>query len=358
MSTGGSGGGGGSGAYHHGNIQYVQPVKVIPHGPPVAAVPIKGGGSVAAASRSGGYGSSSSYGAPVYKAPSTSGSYGAPRPAYQAPKPAYQPPRPTYNANPAISSGYGAPQKPTYNAPPKPTYNAPSSGYGAPQKPTYNAPSKPTYNAPSSGYGAPQSPTSSYGAPTFINSYHSKRDSGQKTLSSTFRHPFQTNFEPSTKRDLSIGDSSHHHGGHHGHHAGGHHAGGHHNTFSHPGGPSNVDLTSGTTFGSSPHQHGSHGAHDAQGHRQPRKDECYCVPTAQCPSHSIMSGGAQDYSFLIDPRTRPDVHIVAAEDDDSINLGEATFENNRARYVLYILYILLRGKQKSLETFSLKNDFP
>lgn len=330
-------GGGGGGAYHHGNIQYVQPVKVIPHGPPVAAVPIKGGG----ARPSSGYGApaavSSSYGAPKPSYQPPSSGYGAPKPSYQAPKPGYKAP----------SSGYGAP-KPSYQLPssgygaPKPAYQPPSSGYGAP-KPTYNAP-KPTYGAPKPTYGAP---VTSYGAPTYINSYHSKRDSpasssSAASLSSTFRHPFQTNFgEASTKRDLSIGDSSHH--GHHGHHGAhgshGHGGHGHHNTFSHPGHHSNVDLTAGTSFSSTP-QHGSGGVHhghhnsphQGQSHRQGRKDECYCVPTSQCPSSSVMSGGAQDYSFLIDPRTRPGVHIVAAEDDDSIDLGEASFENNRARY--------------------------
>ncbi len=46
-----------------------------------------------------------------------------------------------------------------------------------------------------------------------------------------------------------------------------------------------------------------------------------------------MGNSGQDYSSLIDPRTRPDVHIVAAVDEDSIDLGETTFENNRARLV-------------------------
>jgi len=47
----------------------------------------------------------------------------------------------------------------------------------------------------------------------------------------------------------------------------------------------------------------------------------------------LSNGGVQDYSALIDPRIKTSSDdILAAEDDDSINLGEATFEKtNRAR---------------------------
>ena len=39
----------------------------------------------------------------------------------------------------------------------------------------------------------------------------------------------------------------------------------------------------------------------------------------------------QDYSQLINPRIKPNIDIVAAEEDDTLDLGDETFENNRAR---------------------------
>ena len=322
--------------YNHGNIQYVQPVKVVPHGPPVPAVPVNSG-----------------YGAPKpsYNAPSSG--YGAPKPSYNAPSSGYGAPKPSYNAP---SSGYGAP-KPSYNAPssgygaPKPSYKAPSSGYGAPKpsynapKPSYNAPSsgygapKPSYNAPSSGYGAPKpsynAPSSSYGRPSYngpVDSYGAPIGSISKyDTSSTQRHvhvhAFQTNFgETGIKREVS--------------------SGGHHNTFigtddtrtqhAFGGHGGNLDLTSGT-FTSQPHNnhHQSHHDHQSQSNRQGRRhDECYCVPVSQCPSDSIMNkNGAkfQDYSKLIDPRILPNKDIVASADDDLLDLASASVEQNRAR---------------------------
>merc|ERR1712110_617791 len=62
----------------HGNIQYVQPVKVVPHGSPIPAVPLK-----------------QSYSPP---------SYTAPKPSYDPPKPSYGAPKPTYNAPKATCS--------------------------------------------------------------------------------------------------------------------------------------------------------------------------------------------------------------------------------------------------------------
>merc|ERR1712018_143471 len=121
---------GGSGI-HHGQIQYVQPVKVVAHGAPIPAIPV----------------SNNNYYRPPPK-----------KPSYNPPKPAYGPPKPSYNAP---SPSYGAP---SYAAP-KPSYDAPSDEYGVP---AYNAP-KPSYNAPKPSYNPPKpsydSPISSYGAP-------------------------------------------------------------------------------------------------------------------------------------------------------------------------------------------------
>jgi hypothetical protein len=72
--------------FSHGNVKYVQPVKVVPDGPPVPAILIAKGHGVDRDSH-------------------VSNSYGVPKPSYNAP-----------------SSGYGAP-KPSYNAPTKPTYD-------------------------------------------------------------------------------------------------------------------------------------------------------------------------------------------------------------------------------------------
>ncbi len=88
------------GNIHHGSIQYVQPVRVVPHGSPIPAIPVKG-------------------------------SYSPPRPSYSAPKPSYNAPSSSYGAPPA--SSYGAPSKPTYNAG---NPNSLTQGYSAP-KPDY-----------------------------------------------------------------------------------------------------------------------------------------------------------------------------------------------------------------------------
>ncbi len=47
----------------------------------------------------------------------------------------------------------------------------------------------------------------------------------------------------------------------------------------------------------------------------------------------MQHGGSkfQDYSGLINPRIKPAVDIVAAEDEDGIDLDDASLENNRAR---------------------------
>merc|ERR1712088_255773 len=95
-------------------IQYVQPVKVVPYGEPVAAVDAQGQFSVPVDSP---HGTDRQFNT-GYGAPSTS--YGAPKPSYGAPKPSYGAPKPTYGAP---SSSYG---------PPKPSYEAPSTDYGAP----------------------------------------------------------------------------------------------------------------------------------------------------------------------------------------------------------------------------------
>ena len=288
---------------HHSNVKYVQPVKVVPDGPPVPAVLVSKGHT------------RNDYAAP---------SYNAPKPVYQAPKPTYDKPR---------YDGYGAPKAndaaPTSYSPPKPTYNAPSPTYGAP-KPSYQPPPvsgldsysapKPSYNAPSSSYGAPKptynAPSSSYGVPkptyNAPPTYHSKSD--------TVDHV-------GIKRE-SV-DHSHSHApiGHHDH--------------------------------SHNHNHGhNHGGQD-QGHRQGRLEECICMPANQCPSHSVMPFGngvgggfgngqqnaplrqdvtpLQDYSGLIDPRIKADSDIVAAgehDQDDTLDLEEAIddkIDSNRAR---------------------------
>ena len=133
------------------------------------------------------------------------------------------------------------------------------------------------------------------------------------------------------------------------------------------------------------HNHHDHGSNS---NREGRDLDCYCVPTEQCPSTSIMnpfgltsnhiqhgnhhhnsnsnsqfqngnnhiSNGRldgqrpareqlpdtpiKDYSSLINPRVLPkDIVAVASinkgdgEDHDTLDLSEdATFENNRARY--------------------------
>merc|ERR1719350_1896941 len=108
-------------------IQYVQPVKVVPYGEPVAAVDAQGQLSVQVDSP---HGSDRQFNT-GYGAPSTS--YGAPKPSYGAPKPSYEAP----------STDYGAPST---------DYGAPSTDYGAPA---------PVYAPPPAKYGG-----SSYGAPS------------------------------------------------------------------------------------------------------------------------------------------------------------------------------------------------
>merc|ERR1719350_1513305 len=129
-------------------IQYVQPVKVVPYGDPVAAVDAQGQFSVPDDSP---HGSDRQFNT-GYGAPSTS--YGAPKPSYEAPKPSYGAPKPTYGAP---SSSYGPP-KPSYEAP-STDYGAPSTDYGAPST-DYGAPA-PVYAPPPAKYGG-----SSYGAPS------------------------------------------------------------------------------------------------------------------------------------------------------------------------------------------------
>ena len=298
-----SGHGSAKSGYTHHNIEYVQPVKVVPHGPPIAAVPVGSSGSITTSSHhsvSSGYGApkpSGSYGAPVssgYGAPKPSSSYGAPKPSYHAPSStSYGAPKPSYHST---SSSYGPP-KSSYQVP-KPSYDAGIDSYGAPVKPSYNPP------------------------PTYSSSYSSKREivSGGHSEHS---HPFQTDFsDTGVKRDIG---ASHH---------------GLHNTFT--GHSGNIDLTSGTTFTSHKvghvHNTGNRGfgqSSTTSGNRQGRRDECYCVPAAKCPADSIMNRGGssfQDYSQLIDPRIKPNVDIIAAEEEDSIDLGAATVvNNNRAR---------------------------
>ena len=364
----------------HGNIQYVQPVKVVPHGNPIPAVPL-----------------SQSY-TPSYNAPKPS--YNAPKPSYEAPKPAYGPPpkpsydapskpsynapnqlkpsyKPTYKANPSLTtsgSSYDAP-KPNYSqvssnsAPstgynaPKPSYNAPSDSYGGPNvqdsytapKPSYNAPKpsynapKPSYNAPSSSYGAPSNsygapkpsynpPSSSYGAPSSTygapSSYQAPKPS-YNPPSSSYGSPgfsrFDSNVEPEyddsddvfqTNFDTIRRDGvDHHHGGHHGSH--GHH-GQHHDQ--HHGNHHHAHGQNGNPFLSNP-----------ESHRTGRAEECVCVPAAQCPHQSVMASlsGFQDYSSLVDPRTLPsDIDsILQAEHLDTLDLAVETPlpEDSRAR---------------------------
>jgi len=359
---------------HHGQIQYVQPVKVVAHGSPIPAIPV-------------GYG-------PPPKRPS----YNPPRPAYGPPKPSYNQPSSSYGAPSyaapkpsydAPSSGYGAPSKPSYNAP-KPSYDAPSSNYGAPSKPSYNAP-KPSYGAPKPSYNRPKpsydSPVSSYGAP--ISSAYGAPSQGSRfernqapEFIDSNGDVFQTAFDDysddytNTNREDSV---QHHH-----HHSG---SGNHHLN----------------QFTATPQGHGDHGNHDgnAQHHqshgghsdREP-KDldlDCYCVPVEQCPTTSVMNtfgvdtnhiqhhnnhnnnnhhsnnqfqtgnnhvnsnsfsnhhqnpareqiqdAPIKDYSSLINPRVLPKDIIAAdsndkvdGEDHDTLDLSEdASFENNRAR---------------------------
>ena len=156
-------------AVNHGQVQYVQPVKLVAHGAPIAAVPL---GNNYQPPRTTTH--QSSYNAPKpqygppkrpstgYGAPSyTPSAYDAPKPSYNAPS--YEAPKPSYGA-----PSYEAPKAPSYKAPsyeaPKPSYSAPT--YEAPKaKPSYKP--RPSYNAPKPSYGAP----SSYDAPTAIPSY-------------------------------------------------------------------------------------------------------------------------------------------------------------------------------------------
>ena len=296
----------------------MQPVKVVPDGPPVPAVLVSKGHGV----------TRNDYSPP---------SYNAPKPVYQAPKPTYD--KPKYD-------GYGAPKAngaaPTSYSPPKPTYNAPSPTYGAP-KPSYQPPPsgldsysapKPSYNAPSSGYGAPKptynAPSSSYGAP---KPTYNAPSSSYGVPKPTYNAPYSS---------LSKSDSNDHVGikresvDHHGHAPIGHdHGHGHGHNHNHN------------------HDHNHNHGHD-QGQRQGRLEECICMPAGQCPTHSVMPFGGghglqqnaplrqdvtplQDYSGLIDPRIKTNSDIVAAgehDKDDTIDLDAAIddkIDGNRAR---------------------------
>merc|ERR1719350_323187 len=152
-------------------IQYVQPVKVVPYGDPVAAVDAQGQFSVPVDSP---HGSDRQFNT-GYGAPSTS--YGAPKPSYGAPKPSYGAPKPTYGAP---SSSYG---------PPKPSYEAPSTDYGAPST-DYGAPA-PVYAPPPAKYGG-----SSYGAPSApVVKASNVRDQRETD--------FQTSFNTNSGSDVS-----------------------------------------------------------------------------------------------------------------------------------------------------------
>eukprot|EP00096_Caligus_rogercresseyi_P011803 TRINITY_DN476_c0_g1_i11.p1 TRINITY_DN476_c0_g1~~TRINITY_DN476_c0_g1_i11.p1 ORF type:complete len:1230 (-),score=306.52 TRINITY_DN476_c0_g1_i11:343-4032(-) len=351
---------GGGGALNLGGIQYVQPIKVVPHGAPIAAVPI-----------------ANPHQQTGYQAPKPS--YGVPKPTYNAPKPSYDAPKPVYNAP---KPSYGAP-KPVYNAPkpsygaPKPSYGAPQPSYGAP-KPSYGAP-KPSYGAPSNTYGAPSSSNLGYQSSS-LDTYGVDRYQGQLT-GNIYSHPYQTNFgSVALKRD---DDGSHNHGGHHhgsgnshhgsgnSHHGSGnsHHGSGnsHHGSTnihhgagnshhgagnshhgsgsSHQGsgsshhglgnshqGSVNTQFTS-QTFQNSPQQssfHVSSPSPPRRGNRQGRlEDDCYCVPISQCPSFTttgpVFTTGSnakqlpnsqrKDYSHLINPRNKV-TSIEAEEDED------------------------------------------
>uniref|UniRef100_A0A0K2SZK0 Putative LOC100164097 [Acyrthosiphon pisum] n=1 Tax=Lepeophtheirus salmonis TaxID=72036 RepID=A0A0K2SZK0_LEPSM len=277
-----------------GGIQYVQPIKVVPHGQPIAAVPIANPHNSGPTHSNYQVSSHQAHHKPTYGAPKPT--YDAPQPIYGAPKPTYNSPKPTYDAP---KPTYGAPE-PTYDAPkptygaPKPTYNSPKPTYGAP-KPTYGAP-KPIYKAPKPTYGAP----SSYGAPSYnapSSSYGSQdsyginnRYEGQLT-GNIYSHPYQTNFESTAvKRDDGVT---------HGHHGSQHHGGsshGHHNSNAHHQSGAHHGLQ---TSHNSAHQNGihsseSHSTHGHKGdHRQGRlEDDCYCVPLNQCPSHEIVTSGS------------------------------------------------------------------
>eukprot|EP00094_Tigriopus_californicus_P009692 TCALIF_09343-PA protein Name:"Similar to Sb Serine proteinase stubble (Drosophila melanogaster)" AED:0.05 eAED:0.05 QI:0/0.8/0.81/1/0.9/0.81/11/167/1357 len=346
--------------YAHGNVKYVQPVKVVPHGPPVPAIDLDNG-----------------YGAPKPSHHSQSSGYGAPKPSYNSPSDSYGPPKPSYTPT---SGSYGAP-KPSYNAP-KPAYNAPSpsSSYGVPKpshgnltptygapKPTYDAPKpvyKPSYNPPTDSYGVPKpsynAPVDSYGAPLAKPSYQPPIYHSTGSFSSKFdvsesqntgfvassssnangnanfhhEHPFQTNFQSTNnKRENSqfgIGDVA---------------RPGQHNHFH----ATNVNHQSTGTFQQTQGNNGFSQNHNAfsqpqgivpgvnSGHRQGRKDECLCVPVAECPTHSIVNSFI-DYSQLIDPRTKKTIiegenKVASAQNTDSLDLAKETtdVESNRAR---------------------------
>ena len=190
--------------------------------------------------------------------------------------------------------GYEAP-KPSYGAP-KPSYDAPKPSYGAP-KPSYNAP-KPSYNAPKPSYGAP----TSYEAPTYsAPAYDLTPDYNRRDY-------YQTEFDltPNSHIERDGIGGHHHHGDHHG--------------------PNDF------------HGSGSH-HHKTSGHRTGRKDECYCVPEAQCPSFSVVGSNGKplsqkDYSGLINPRILPSdiMAVEEIEDTDTLDLSEEpSYENNRAR---------------------------
>jgi len=337
-------------SFDHSAIQYVQPVKVVPDGPPVPAVAVHGGKARAPAPSSN-YGSSSK---PVYK-----------KPSYKPNKPTYTNNKPTYSGQPYLSSTYNAPKpnyeaissKPSYNAPssgydaPKPSYNAPSSGYDAPNptydapKPTYIAPERPTYEAPIPTYSAPtyEAPKPTYDAPK--PSYNPPKPS--------YNPPSSGYGAPSSGYETP--------------------------TFSRVDRDESIDATAGPGQEIYEPELGlDRDDHPVESQREQRRlEECYCVPAAQCPVGSIQnilssfasapnnafntganngfnngaggqfnnqfngqlrgepSSGAiapvTDYSGLINPR---DLHkdILASENTDTLDLTEQPgVGNNRAR---------------------------
>merc|ERR1712061_475534 len=90
---------------HHGQIQYVQPVKVVAHGAPIPAMPVQNNNYYSPPPKKPSYNPPSS----SYGPPKPSSSYGPPsKPSYDPPKPSYEPAKPSYGA-PKPSNGYSAP---------------------------------------------------------------------------------------------------------------------------------------------------------------------------------------------------------------------------------------------------------
>jgi hypothetical protein len=127
------------------SLQYVQPVRVIPVGEPIQALPVDSLDQDTAT-------------LPLDRVFNIFGG-----------KP---------NANRFKNRGKGNRGRPR----PRPSYGAPKPSYGAP-KPTYSAP-KPSYGVPRPGYGAP---SAGYGAPGSIGS------GGEKDFS---RAPALTSYSP------------------------------------------------------------------------------------------------------------------------------------------------------------------